>query len=315
MATFEECKKYFKCDETGELTDEQIIGKAINGTPCKSKNNNKVGQTSQLGRCKKVCTHFKDMKKDDASKMCRLAFRLSEEMVDGINDKKVEYSTIPFDGSQVFTPILPTTYEDEDYEDIFDNYFIKFDLNTLKLVSENNQTIGDIYLAIKNYQQMFPNYKGFLLHKEIKSHKDIIESINKLLEKNVLRKNNILKKNNKTLKNNKYRSKVYANTFRHTECHQEGAVLKESNPTLICKKSKKLKRLDPCKGKMCWHRKGPGDSVMYYFSIKEAKEQEKQGGGSRKQNRNINKSKKNSKKSRKNKKFKKNHKRSKNSNK
>ena len=47
--------------------------------------------------------------------------------------------------------------------------------------------------------------------------------------------------------------------------------MKESNPTLICKKSKKPRMFDPCKGKMCWHRKGPGDSAMYYFSIKSAK--------------------------------------------
>ena len=114
--------------------------------------------------------------------------------------------------------------------------------------------------------------------------------------------NNILKKNNNSLKNN--RSKVYANTFRHTECHQEGAVLKKSNPTLICKQSKKLKRLDPCKGKMCWHR----------LSKSEKKKHGVHNGGG-KVIRKINKFKKNSKKSRKNKKSKKNNKRPKNSNK
>lgn len=76
----------------------------------------------------------------------------------------------------------------------------------------------------------------------------------------------------KTLKgNNVLLLQQYANRFRHTKCHQKGAVLKESNPKLICKKSKKPRMFDPCKGKMCWHRKGPGDSVMYYFSIKAAK--------------------------------------------
>lgn len=257
MATFEECKEYFKC-EGKQITDNDALERAINGTPCPSKNNNTGGQTAVLGRCKNICTHFKDMRNKDAINMCRLSFRLSEEMVDAMNNNEIEYSTIPFDGSKVFTPIQPKTYKDYK-EEIFDSYFIKFNLKTLKLVSEKNQIIEEIYKSINSYQEMgkFTNYKGMLLHTGVDSHKEIINIINEKMKIHLM--------------NNSFRNEIYANKFRHTKCHKKGAVLKESNPTLICKKSKKPRMFDPCKGKMCWHRKGPGDSVMYYFSIKDAK--------------------------------------------
>lgn len=293
MATFEECKEYFKCKES-EIGDDDALERAIKGTPCPSKNNNKGGQTGTLGRCRDVCTHFKKMKNKDASKMCRLSFRLSEEFVDAMNDNEVKYSTIPFDGSQVFTPIQPSTYQQ--YKNIFDSYFIEFDLKTLKLISEKNQTIEQIYTSINNYQEMemFPKYKGILLHTGVDSHKKIINII--------------------TLRDdNKLRNNIYANKFRHTTCNQKGAVLKESNPTLICKKSKKPRMFDPCKGKMCWHRKGPGDSAMYYFSIKAAKKNNSYAKNKKKKTGGAYKSKK-LKKSRNNKKSKKSN-RSKKSNK
>jgi hypothetical protein len=259
MATFEECKPYFKCTDTEEISDTELITRAINGTPCPSKNNNTGGQTAVLGRCKNICTHFKNMEEydDDAIKMCRLSFKLSEEMVRAIRNEEVEYSTIPFDGTNIFTPIQPSTYQE--YKNIFDSYFIEFDLDKLKLVSERNQKIEEIYALINNNKETlrFPNYKGILLHTGVDSHMEIIKIINEAMKNH--------------LKNNSFRNEVYANKFRHTKCQRKGAILKESNPTLICKKSKKLKRFDPCKGKMCWHRKGPGDSAMYYLSIKAAK--------------------------------------------
>ena len=122
MATFDECKEYFKCIDTQNLTDTEIIKRAINGTHCPSKNHIRVGQTAELGRCKNICTHFKEMEENDAIKMCRLSFRFTEEMIDALQNDNVEYSTIPFNGSQVFTPIQPSTYYE--YKDIFDNYFI-----------------------------------------------------------------------------------------------------------------------------------------------------------------------------------------------
>ena len=114
MATFNECKPYFKCTDTEEISDNELITRAIDGKSCPSLNNSKVGQTSQLGRCQKVCIHFKKKMKndDDAIKMCRLSFRLSEEYPEAIKNKKVNYSTIPFDGTNTFTPIQPSTYQD-----------------------------------------------------------------------------------------------------------------------------------------------------------------------------------------------------------
>lgn len=326
MATFEECKTYFKCNDTQNLTNTEIIEKAIDGTPCPSKNHNTEGQTAELGRCKKICTHFKEMKKNDAIKMCRLSFRFSEEMTEAILNDEVEYSTIPFDGSQVFIPIQPSTYDE--YKDIFDNYFIMINKQKFKKIKEKAEEVKsryesrendyDNFSKFKGIEEIFTfltsisreQYKGLLLHKEVKSHKNIIDMINELIPHG-------------------------------TKCNEKGKVVGNGEGGyLICKKSasiggrklrstlngkaligkKTLKKLtnkhSNCMTGPCWHKLSTINKrkPSVKKQIKELKSIQ-QEGGSRKQNRNINKSKKNSKKSIKNKKSKKNHKRSKNSNK
>lgn len=283
MATFDECKIYFRCKQKETYSDDDALRNAIKGEECKSHKGKKGEQgTGNLERCRSVCTHFTNIEESDKLKMCRLTFKLSEEVAPAMVKfkDKVEYSTLSFDGSDVFTPIVPKTYIE--YRDIFDKYFQLFTLDILHLLKEVDE---DFYnkLLLSAFTFGYPNFKGILLNHKDESHKKIIDKINKLKIQAI----------NK-LKNNKTRDNWYAKQFRHTSCNKKGALLEESNPPLICKKSKKPKRFDPCKGKMCWYRKGPGDSIMYYSSIKKAKKYEQktknlQKGGNKK-NKTTNKS-------------------------
>ena len=265
MATFDECQKIQealkdpKCnDQTQNINQE--CENHIKGVLDQDKTHD-IKQS--INRCKTMCNKYSKYNQFKKP-ICDLIAKIKD------SQKSIESKTLVERGNELKKTIKGRHhfFYDRHSNSLhpFSNYFYKnhkSDIKTFFKLFNDNDNVNDnvnVNDNDKNYKNNIISMKATYYTSSTSTyHLKKMEAI-----ENSLEKNNVLL------------FKQYANRFRHTKCHQKGAVLKESNPKLICKKSKKPRMFDPCKGKMCWHRKGPGDSVMYYFSIKAAKKKEKQ---------------------------------------